>query len=188
MGERTREHRQRAPAESTLEQERRFLDPEEVTFWRDRFGQLMLKLTDGREYREVVLTLAFPLTHPSRMLVVRDSDLKEIGMIDDYLTVDEQSRKLLEEELEKAYFVPRILRILSAQYGITSMKSREQSLGTFEVETDRGPRTIQVQFLQRVRFLPGGRVVLEDVDANRYEIASINNLDARSQALLEPFL
>jgi len=180
MSDRAQKNGGREPVESVLAEELRFLDPEDVTFWRDRFGQLMLKLADGREYREVVLTLAFPLTHPSRMLVVRDSDLAEIGIIDDYLTVDEQSRKLLEEELEKAYFVPRILRILSAE--------QEHSLGTFEVETDRGPRTIQVQFLQRTLFLPGGRIVLEDVDANRYEIASINNLDAHSQALLEPFL
>jgi len=188
MGERTREHRQGDPAETALDRKLHFLDPDDAAFSRDGFGQLMLKLADGREYREVVLTLAFPLTHPSRMLVVRDSDLKEIGIIDDYLTVDEQSRGVLEEELENAYFVPRITRIVSAQYGITQGKSREQSLGTFEVETDRGPRTIQVQFLQSMRFLPGGRIVLEDVDANRYEITSINHLDARSQALLEPFL
>jgi len=180
MSDRAQKSGGQEPVESALAQELRFLDPEDVTFWRDRFGQLMLKLADGQEYREVVLTLAFPLTHPSRMLVVRDSELEEIGIIDDYLTVDEQSRKLLEEELEKAYFVPRILRIISAD--------QEHHLGTFEVETDRGPRTIQVEFNQRVRFLPGGRVVMQDVDANRYEIASINNLDARSQALLEPFL
>ena len=163
-----------------LERELRFLDAEDATFWRDRFGQLMLKLADGQEYREVVLTLAFPLTHPSRMLVVRDSELKEIGLIDDYLTVDEQSRKVLEEELEKAYFVPRILHILGAE--------QEHSLATFEVETDRGPRTIQVEFLQRIRFLPAGRVVIQDVDANRFEITNINELDARSQAILEPYL
>jgi len=188
MGERTWEHRQEDPAETALDRKLRFLDPDDAAFSRDGFGQLMLKLADGQEYREVVLTLAFPLTHPSRMLVVRDRELKEVGIIDDYLTVDEQSRKLLEEELDKAYFVPRITRIISAQYQTTSAKTREQSVGTFEVETDRGRRTIQVQFLQSMRFLPGGRVVLEDVDANRYEIASINNLDARSQALLEPFL
>jgi hypothetical protein len=188
MGERTREHRQRAPADSALARELRFLDPEDVTFWRDRFGQLMLKMADGQEYKEVVLTLAFPLTHPSRMLVVRDSDLHEIGMIDDYLTVDEQSRKPLDEELEKAYFVPRILRILSARWRPRGLADRGQALTTLEVETDRGPRTIRVEFLQRIRFLPGGRVVLEDVDANRYEITSISSLDARSQAILEPFL
>ena len=180
MSERTRENAGLEPDESTLAQELRVLDPEDATFWRDRFGQLMLKLADGQEYREVVLTLAFPLTHPSRMLVVRDSDLHEIGVIDDYLTVDEQSRKLLEEELEKAYFVPRITRILSAD--------QEHGLATFEVETDRGPRTIQVEFLQRIRFLAGGRVVMQDVDANRYEISNINDLDARSQAILEPYL
>jgi len=166
--------------ESILEQEVRYLDPEGVTIWRDGFGQLRLKLTDGREFRDVHLTLAFPLSNAGRMLIVRDADLGEIGVIDEYTALDDQSRAAVLAELEKAYFTPRITRILSAR--------ENNRLATFEMETDRGPRTIQVQFQHGLRLLSGGRVLVHDVDANRYEIPNLADLDVRSQALMDEFL
>ena len=168
--------------ESAAEREVHFLEPQEVTIWRDRFGQLRLKLSDGREFRDVHLSLAFPLTQSNRMLILRDTELAEIGVVDEYLSIDDQSRQVLLEELEKAYFMPRILRILSAD------EKLGHGLGTFEVETDRGPRTIQVQLHERLRLLPGGRVMLQDVDANRYDIPHFADLDVRSRALLENYL
>ena len=176
------------PQESLLEREVRFIDPCDVTIWRDRLGQLCLKLTDGREYRDVHLTLAFPVSHATRMLILRDVDLAEMGVIDDYLSVDEQSRQVITEELKKAYFMPRIERIFSV---------REQGgVVTFEVVTDRGPRTIEVPqthshrrgFASAVLTLPGGRVIIHDADANRYEIPALADLDSRSQALIDDFL
>jgi len=177
-----------APEGSVLEREVRFIDPQDVTVWWDRFGQLRLKLADGREYRDVHLTLAYPLSHATRMLILRDADLAEIGIIDDYLSVDEQSRQVVTEELDKAYFMPRIERILSVR--------EQRGVVTFEVVTDRGPRTIEIpQTHSRRRALttavlplPGGRVIIHDADANRYDIPSLADLDARSRALLDAFL
>ncbi len=174
--------------QTALEREVRFIDPRDVTIWRDRFGQLRLTLADGREFRDVHPALAFPISQANRMLVLRDADLAEIGIFDDYLTVDDQSRVVLQEELKKAYFMPRIERILSV---------REQAgVITFEVVTDRGPRTIEVPqthsrrraVASAVLTLPGGRVIIHDADANRYEIPNLADLDARSQALLDEFL
>jgi len=174
--------------QSALEREVRFVEPGDVTVWRDRFGQLRLKLADGREYRDVHLTLAFPVSHATRMLVLRDADLAEIGVIDDYRSVEEQSRHVITEDLEKAYFIPRIERILSVR--------EQRGVVTFEVVTDRGPRTIEVpQTHSRRRgpasdvvLLSGGRVIIHDADANRYEIPRLADLDVRSQALLDEFL
>jgi hypothetical protein len=176
------------PQESVLEREVRFIDPQDVTIWRDRFGQLRLKLADGREYRDVHLTLAFPVSHATQMLVVRDADLAEIGVIDDYLSVDEQSRQVVTEELKKAYFVPRIERILGVR--------EQRGVVTFELVTDRGPRTIEVPqthsrrraLTTAVVALPGGRVIIHDADANRYDIPSLDDLDPRSRALLDEYL
>ena len=166
--------------QSALDRETRFIDPKDVHIWRDNFGQLCLKLADGREFRDVHPSLAFPISQAARMLILRDADLTEVGIIDDFTAVDEQSCQVLHEELEKAYFVPHIVRINSAQ--------EQRGVATFEVETDRGPRTIQVQFHHRMRILGGGRVIIHDVDANRYEIPSLADLDPRSQALLDEFL
>lgn len=168
------------PEPSALEREVRFLDPAEVTIRRDRFGRLRLRLADGREFLDIHLSLAFPITHADRMLIVRDADLAEIGIIDNYLDTDEETRRILQEELAKAYFIPRITRVLSAK--------EEHGLLTLEVETDRGPRTIQVEYHHRVRVLPGGRVIMQDVDANRYEIPRLADLDPRSQALIDAYL
>ena len=166
--------------QSALEREIRFIDPKDVTIWRDNFGQLCLKLADGREFRDIHPSLAFPISNASRMLILRDADLAEIGIIDDCTAVQEPSYQVLHEELEKAYFIPHILSISSA--------AEHQGVATFDVETDRGPRTIQVQFHHRMRILEGGRVIIHDVDANRYEIPSLADLDPRSQALLDEFL
>jgi len=166
--------------ESALDREIRFIDPEGVHIWRDNFGHLCLKLADGREFRDIHPSLAFPISHANRMLILRDADLAEIGIIKDCTAVDEESCHVLDEELEKAYFVPHIVRINSAE--------EHQGVATFDTETDRGPRTIQVQFHHRMRILGGGRVIVHDVDANRYEIPSLADLDPRSQALLDEFL
>ncbi len=166
--------------ESVLEREVSYVDPEGVTIWRDGYGQLRLKLADGRQFRDVHLTLAFPLSNAGRMLILHDADLAEVAIIDEYLNLEEQSRELVLTELEKAYFMPQITRILSVH--------EQHGVATLEVETDRGPRTVQVEFHHRLRFLPGGRVLIHDVDANRYEIPSLDDLDARSQALIDEFL
>jgi len=166
--------------QSALEREVRFIDPEDVKIWRDRFGQLRVKLADGREFRDVHPSLAFPISHANRMLILRDADLAEIGIIDEFTSLDEQSNQVLHEELEKAYFVPRIVSINSAQ--------EQRGIAPFKVDTDRRPRTIQVQFHHRIRILGGGRVIIHDVDANRYEIPSLADLDPRSRALLDEFL
>lgn len=176
---------------SVLEREVRHIAPGDATVWRDRFGQLRLKLTDGREFRDVHLSLAFPLSQSQRMVILRDADLAEIGIIDEYLNLDDQSREVVQEELEKAYFMPRILSILSVR--------EQRAVVTFEVETDRGHRTFQLphaqfghhghgRFRPPLRALPGGRILIQDVDANRYDIPSLADLDDRSQALLDEFL
>lgn len=174
--------------QGVLAREVRFIDPQQVTVWRDGFGRLRLKLVDGREFRDVHLTLAFPVSRATRMLVLRDADLAEIGIIDDYLAVDEQSRQVITEELRKAYFIPRIERILSVR--------EQRGVVTFDMVTDCGPRTIEVPqthsrrraLASAVLTLPGGRVIIHDADANRYEIPSLADMDTRSQALLDEFL
>ena len=179
--------------DSVLAREVRGIAPGDATVWRDRFGQLRLKLTDGREFRDVHLTLAFPLSQSQRMVIFRDADLAEIGIIDEYSNLDDQSREVVQEELEKAYFMPRIQRILSVR--------EQRTIVTFEVETDRGYRTFQLPHGgfghhhrggghsgQQLRVLPGGRILVQDVDANRYDIPSLADLDDQSQALLDEFL
>ena len=81
------------------------------------------------------------------------------------------------EELQKRYFMPKITKInsLEGHFGVTE----------WDVETAQG----DVEFGMRSRYdivtLENGRVLIKDVDGNRYEIENYNKLDLKSIALLQ---
>ena len=113
----------------------------------------------------------------NRYISLRDEESNEIGIIEDIKHLPQESRKILVEELQKRYFMPKITKInaLEGQFGITQ----------WMVETSQG----DVQFSLRSRYdivtLENGRILIKDADGNRYEIEDYNKLDPNSIALLE---
>ena len=85
--------------------------------------------------------------------------------------------EVLTHELERLYFLPKIVRIrgVTEEYGVLRV----------EVDTDKGPRTFEVRTREHIRFLPNGRILLRDLDGNRYEIPRLADLDGFSQMLAE---
>lgn len=130
-----------------------------------------------RAYHGVTVRRAFPISGADQMLVFQDRDGNEIGMLLDAWQLDPASRQALEEELQLAYFVPRITRIieLKDEYGLRS----------WEVETDKGPRHFYTQSRYDVRLVGKGRYFIRDVDGNRYEIPDITALDPKSRSKLD---
>ena len=81
------------------------------------------------------------------------------------------------EELARRYLVPAVQRILTAK----------ERFGTvdWEMETDRGVRKLTTRNLrENVQRPAPGRIILSDVDGNRYDIRNIDELDLNSQQLL----
>ena len=75
------------------------------------------------------------------------------------------------------YFMPNIRSILSM----------EEALGieTWKVVTNKGEREFQVRDPRHsVRHMPRGRVLIKDVDGNRYEVPNWRSLDRKSVSLL----
>ena len=103
-----------------------------------------------------------------------------VGVIQSLSDVDEPTEELLRDELERRYFLPQILRIdfLRINAGIVSWR----------VETDRGPRAFDVRDREEIRFMPPRRMVLRDVDGNRYEIQDYKQMDDLSLYLLDQLL
>ena len=161
-------------------QDVKFLSPKEVRIWRDRWGRLVAEV-EGKEYTEIGITLAFPFTRADNFLVLRDAQEGELGIIKDYRRLDRTSRDILDEELPKIYFIPKITRI-------NSLKGERGGLLLFDVKTEKGPRTFEVRSREHMRVLPGRRVILQDVDANRYEIEDLNKLDRHSQSLAYEYI
>ena len=155
-----------------------YLDPDKARFSVDAFEDLNLELAGDQTYSRVRVKRAFPLTRDDCFIVVQDREGKEIGSLARLDALDRDSRQAVEDELERAYFTPRIQRI--AKVTTTNRVPR------WEVETDRGPRTFEIYSGRRdVRLLGAGRILVQDADGNRYEIPDYRHLDPASRALVE---
>ena len=158
-----------------------YLDPDKARFFVDAFEDLNLELAGDQTYSRVRVKRAFPLTRDDCFIVVQDRKGKEIGSLARLDALDRDSRQAVEDELERAYFTPRIQRI--AKVTVANRVPR------WEVETDRGPRAFEIYSSRRdVRLLGAGRVLVQDADGNRYEIPDYRRLDPASQALVEEML
>ena len=162
-------------SEFHLKDEVTILDPHTLKLDRDPFGDLILKVQD-RTYERVKASRAFPLSFPEHYIVLRNQE-GEIGLLEDIRQLDRHSRKILEQELRKAYFIPKITRIYSLEekYGVSK----------WYVETDRGPRRFDIRSRDDIKPVPPFRVLFRDADGNRYEIPDVRQLDSKSRDLLD---
>lgn len=154
----------------------RILDPSNVKIFKDEFNRMWLRIGDEL-IPDVRPVRALPISNPNKYIFFFDKDGEEVGMIQDPSKLDKNSKKVLFEELELIYFIPKIKKIYSLveRYGASS----------WEVETDIGRKRFEVQERENIRVLQGRRVVIKDVDGNLYEIPDYHKLDPSSRALLE---
>ncbi len=146
---------------------------DEVILRRPQEGKSVELTVNGDHYDVGRIASAFPVSSAADPVVFFDNRGEEIGIMNRVRALDAESRHLLEEELEKAYFMPQIRRVLSIQ----------ESLGiqTWQVHTNKGRRTFDVRSpRQNVRKISNSRVLVKDVDGNRYEIRNMRRLDRRS--------
>jgi hypothetical protein len=152
------------------------LDPAKLRFF--AHGPILrLTIEDDRSFLKVAILRAFPLSDPGRYLSVRDGQGKEIGLIAQPSSLRDDDRALVERDLERRYLVPAVTRITSAR----------ERFGTVEwtMETDRGECRFTTRNLrENVQRPAPGRLILNDVDGNRYDIRDVDALPRASQELL----
>jgi Domain of unknown function (DUF1854) len=153
-----------------------FLDVKKLHFFRHGVT-LRLTIEDDRSYLKVSILRTFPLSEPDLLLSVRDSENKEIGLILNPEDLDAENRRLVNEELERRYLVPTVTRIVFAK----------ERFGTVDwtMETNRGLCQFTTRNLRENIQRPSpGRIILNDVDGNRYDIRNLDDLSLASQELL----
>ena len=156
---------------------RRVLKPREVRFTRGADQKLYMHTGKGTE-GPVRVNWAFPLTDPDGCVIVSDEEHRFLGLLRNYKKLDPDSLRVVQEELEENYFLPRIIKIEAIDDSFQMM--------TWKVITDKGPRTFEVRSHQRdIRWLNDHHVVITDVDGNRYEIVDVQQLDHDSRELIE---
>jgi len=121
---------------------------------------------------------AAPLSHPSRYITFLDEKGRELCTVDRLDDLSSSARQLVEEGLAEYYLGHIIQRIndLESEFGIAY----------WDVETPRGRRDFVVSDVQSsITWLSPTRLLIVDVDGNRFEIPDLQVLDPRSQKLVE---
>lgn len=123
----------------------------------------------------------FPFELQWEFISVMNEDSEEIGIIRDVFAFEGDAGALLKNELEKRYYTPVIERIYSVKerYGFSYWK----------VHTGEG----EVQFTLRDTYRSiihagGNRILLLDVNGNRFEIPDTSALDRKSYKKIELYL
>ncbi len=161
----------------------RVLDPAAVRLFRTHAEDTTVRLTiDGdRSWREVRIARAFPLSDPDRYIGLRDGNDKDIGILETLHGLDGESRSIIDEELERRYFTPQVTRVdfVEEAFGVV----------TWEVETTKGPRRFLVRNLKDSSYTLGSsRVMMTDVDGNRYEFPDPRALGPKALQVLSKIM
>ena len=161
----------------------RVLDPAAVRLFRTHPEDTTVRVTieGDRSWREVRIARAFPLSDPDRYIGLRDGNDKDIGILESLHGIDAASRTIIDEELDRRYFTPQVIRVdyVEEAFGVV----------TWEVETTKGPRRFLVRNLKDSSYTLGSsRVMMTDVDGNRYEFPDARALGPKALQVLSKIM
>ena len=159
------------------------LNPDNIELSINQEQEVFVRLKEqDQNYEDIEIKPAFPLSQIGRYLSLKHKDEEgeehEIGMIKDISDLDQQSRKVIDKALEKIYFMPKIIKIyeIEEEFGFTR----------WEVKTKKGRRSFDIKSRRKdVRPYGNGRIIIHDIDGNRYEITDYTELDRESRKILE---
>lgn len=159
----------------------RYLKPADTAFTRTAGGFLRLKTKDGEEYSRVNLHRAFPFSETSAYISVRDTEGKEIGIIKSLYEFPKEVVNLLEEDMSRRYFAPVVTKVNSLK--------EEFGYSYWDVQTDAGSCRFTVRNgSSSFTYITEVRIMVTDVDGNRFEIPDFRELDEKSIKKLEIIL
>jgi hypothetical protein len=157
----------------------RYLDGSRIRFSRaEGAARLRAEIDDDRCLIDVIIRRAFPMSTTDNYFSIQNAEAEEVGMIRSLDELDHESRKLVEAEIDRRYFTPKILQIKTLK--------QDGGMWTFDVMTSRGPCIFYVRnWRDSSHEQSPGRFVIQSVDGQRFEVPNFEALDTRSQVLIE---
>ena len=162
--------------------EMRFLNRDNAVFARTAGGFVSLK-TKEKEYDRVGVYLTFPLTNPEEFISIREADekAKEIGLVEKLSDLAADQQEMLREQLKLRYFMPVITKVLDVK--------DEYGYAYCNVVTTFGACRFTTQMSgEAVINLSDARLMVTDIDGNRYEIADFYALSVMERKKLDLFI
>ena len=155
--------------------------PEAIRLFREPPWVLRLTIEGDRSYLKVRVVCAAPLSQPDRYICLLDEKNEVICTVEDPIDLEAVSQRMVKEEIEHRYMTAIIKRIdsLRSEFGVSY----------WEVQTDRGDREFVVRNVsENAQWITDRRLLLLDVDGNRFEISNLEVLDKKSRGLIEMVL
>ena len=154
------------------------VDLDKVRLFREPAWILRLTIEGDRSYTRVKIVRAAPLSHPDKYISILDVKDEEVYMIPELKSLDEEMRRLVVEELDRRYLTSTIEQVLSIR--------SEFGTSYWDVATSRGRREFVIQNVaENAQWLGDHRLLLVDVDGNRFEIPNLTELDKKSLSQVE---
>lgn len=162
--------------------ELRYITSDNSTFTPTKGGFVSLNYL-GKTYNRVNFYRTFPFTDPTKYISVREVDEKarEIGIIESLNSLNEEQRLLVIKQLNIRYFTPVIEKIIDIK--------DEYGYAYFHVITNYGTSKFTIHMSGgSVVSLTDTRILITDIDGNRFEIPDISTLTALELKKLDLFI
>ena len=162
--------------------EMRFLTKENAVFSRTDGGFVALKFGE-KEYSRIGVYLTFPLTEPEEYISIREADekAKEIGIIEKLSELDKDQQEMIREQIKLRYFMPTIVKVLDIK--------DEYGYAYWNVTTSFGACRFTTRMSgDAVIFLGESRLMVTDIDGNRYEIPDFYKMSVGERKKLDLFI
>lgn len=169
-------------AESADLLELRYLTKENTKFERTPGGFVKLTYKD-KTYDRVGVYRTFPVSSPEEYISIREADEKarEIGVVEKLSVLDAEQADMLREQLNLRYFTPEITKIFDIK--------TEYGYGYFHVMTTYGECRFTIHTGGgSVVSITDTRIVITDLDGNRFEVPDIMALTTNERKKLDLFI
>lgn len=156
-----------------------YLTPDNAHF-EETDGRLLSVRVRDQVYPAVYLHCSFPHTNKEEYISIRTIDNREAGLIRSLADFPGPTAELLRKHIRFRYFAPLITRIIEIkeEFGY-AFWSAETSAGLCRFTVGRG---------NNVRIVAGQKVLITDVDGNRFLIEDLRKLSDKQYRLVETYL
>lgn len=158
------------------------VDPKQLRIAPDVKPNRLIVGFDGKQFEGLIPRLPMPTSRPEFVILAqrtREGAWNEVCVIEDYRALDSDSKRALEDVLERNYFIPEILKV----------ERLETSGDEFQwsVVTSKGPRSFSTQGRRNIMVL-GVKIIVIDKDDNIYKITDYRKMDEKSLGHLSKFV
>lgn len=129
---------------------------------------------------EVHIKSCFPWSNEAEFLSFRDQDDNELMLLQKITDLLEEDQATVRRFLVQSNFTIKILRINNVEEDV--------EIRSFDVETSIGTKLFQTKLEDWPDIMSDGRILIKDLSGDLFLIESPENLDSKSQKLLNPYI